>query len=362
MRRAIIHLGLPRTGTTSVQRVLTRLRPELAHAGILYPALTPRSAAEPHLSHQHLGETLDGRRPREERVELLDNLSGQLGGSDADAVLISYEHLCLVPPRRGIATLLAGFFRRHGFAMEILATIKPQAEFLNSTYTWRTQFLREKRAFVDFANAEMGHRTLDYAALFEPWRRVCDGRMTVLALRDPRSDQGLLARFLDAAGLDRARRLLTAEDLGLVENRSPGPVAVEVCRRLRAQGAQRRLSGRGREVTRFVEEACRQRGLDAVSFKGVDAGHRERIEARWNASNTRLAAVAWGEAWSARVARAPEAEINELARTRDPAGLHEADAVHSATCERFGLALEGGLFGFNPRRLFGRGTIAHAGR
>lgn len=356
-------MGLPRTGTTTVQRVLTRLRPELATAGILYPDLTPRSATEPHLSHQHLGETLDGRRPRRERAELLDSLAQQLTGSDAETVVLSYEHLCLVPPRRGVATLLAGFFEKHGFTMEVLATVKPQAEFLNSTYTWRTQFLRETRGFTAFVHAELGRRTLDYAALFEPWRRVCDGRMTVLPLRDPRSDEGLLARFIDAAGLGRVRGLITADDLALQENGSPGPIAVEVCRRLGQGGARRRLGPRSREATRWVEESCRNRNLDPASFKGVDAGLRAMIEARWDTANARLAAVAWGEPWSARVARAPDAAINELARVGDPASLREAELLVASARERFGLPKAARHWlDFNPFHLFGHGSVSRADR
>jgi hypothetical protein len=363
MRRAIVHVGLPRTGTTTVQRVLTRLRPELLRAGILYPELTPRSAAEPHLSHQHLGEALDGRRPRRELAELLDSLAQKLTDSDADTVVLSYEHLCLVPPRRGIAGLLARFFERHGFTMEVLATIKPQAEFLNSTYTWRTQFLRDSRGFTAFAHAELGRQTLDFAALFEPWRRACDGRMTVLPLRDPRSDEGLLARFFDAAGLGRVRGLITPDDLALAENASPGPIAVEVCRRLSMQGARRRLGPRSREATRWVEEDCRQRNLDAASFKGVDAALRQMIEARWHPANARLAAVAWGEPWSARVGRAPDAAINELARIGGPADLREAELLVASAGERFGLPRSArGWLHFNPLRRFGHSWAPRASR
>ena len=361
-RRAIIHLGLPRTGTTTVQRVLTRLRPELAQAGILYPSLTPRSAAEPHLNHQHLGETLDGRRPRRERAELLDSLAEQLAGSGADTVLLSYEHLCLIPPRRGVPTLLAGFFERHGFTAEALATIKPQAELLNSTYTWRTQFLRESREFTAFARAELGGRTLDYAALFEPWRHACDGRLTVLPVRDPRSGEGLVARFFDAAGLGRVRGLITADDLALAENASPGPIAVEACRQLGLRGARRHLGPRSREATRFVEAVCRTRGLDGAAFRGLDAELRDAIEARWRDANARLAASAWNEPWSARVAHARDTPVNELMRTGDGAALREAEALVEAACERFGLPSTPGWLNVNPLQLLGPGWASRARR
>src|ERR1700742_4938469 len=92
MRRAIIHIGMPRTGSTTFQHVLAHARHRLEKAGILYPDLTPRSpSATPHISHQHFGETLDGRRPRHERRELLRRLSGALARRDCDVVVVSYE-------------------------------------------------------------------------------------------------------------------------------------------------------------------------------------------------------------------------------------------------------------------------------
>ena len=348
---------------------MTRLRPELARQGVLYPDLTPRSAAEPHLNHQHLGETLDGRRPRHERTELLDGLSRQLGGSAADVAIISYEHLCLVPPRLGVAALLAELFARHGFAMEILATIKPQAELLNSTYTWRSQFLRERRRFDTYAAAELGHSRFDYARLFEPWRRASSGRMTVVPMRDPRSGRPVLARFLDAAGVsDRAAPFVTQDDLALRENRSPGPIAVETFRRLRRSGAHLRLGRDARQATRFVEESCAARGLDDVSFRGVDPLLRARMETRWQAANARLASAAWGESWSARVAGEPVSAVNEIARSGNPAdGLAEVDALLQAVCQRFRLNSDAvvwhGLSGSVARLVRGgRGLLARAGR
>jgi hypothetical protein len=246
--------------------------------------------------------------------------------------------------------------------MEILATIKPQAEFLNSAYTWRTQFLRESRDFAAFVGAELGRRTLDYAALFEPWRRAAAGRIAVLPLRDPRAPDTLLARFLGTPGLSRARSLLTEDDLGLIENRSPGPVAVEVCRRLRDQGAHRQLGPRTRDATRFIEDACRQRNLDATPFRGVDPALRATIQSRCRKANDRLAATVWFEPWSARVAPAPEAPVNELARTLDPAALHHVDAIEQAVHDRFALCRDKRFLGLRPGRLLRRLALAHAHR
>src|ERR1700761_5298515 len=144
MRRAIIHIGMPRTGSPTFEHILAHARDGLEQAGILYPDLTPASArAAPQISHQHFGETLDGRRPRREREMLLERLSGMLTGSDCDIVVLSYEDWIQQLPRFRIPQLLTGFFAKHGFAAEVIAVVKPQSENLNSMYTLRTQLIRE---------------------------------------------------------------------------------------------------------------------------------------------------------------------------------------------------------------------------
>ena len=341
MRRAIVHIGMPRTGTTTLQRVLTSLRPELGRAGVLYPELTPRSAAEPHLSHQHLGEALDGRRPSRERQELLTQLAGQLAATAAETVLLSYEGLCLIPPGLGVPRMLASLFARHGFAMEVLATVKPQGEFTNSTYTWRTQFLREHRTFQAYFQAEGGSPVLDYHRLFAPWRAACDGSMTVTPLRDMRSGQPLIARVMADLGLHEVvGPMFSLTDLALVENRSPGPVAVEVARRLRMGGAHLRLRHPRREVTRFVERSASLGGLDAIPFRALDPASRARDAARWRPSNDRFAQGVWCGPWASRVADAPAAPVNEIAQSApDPALLAQVDRILGETCEAFQIRL-----------------------
>ena len=342
MRRAIVHIGTPRTGTTSLQHILSRLRPALGAAGIWYPDLTPASAAAPHLSHQHLGEALDGRRPPRERAELLGRLAAGLRDTPCDVVLLSYEGLCGTPPALGAARTLASLFAAHGFAMETLVTVKPQSEYLNSLYTWRSQFLREGRTFPAFAAAWIGTARLDLARMAAPWQKASAGRLHVVPVRDRCSGQPLAERTLAEVGLlDRIAPLLTAADAGLAENRSPGPAAVEVLRRLHQGGGHRLLGPRAREASRHVEAAARS--LGAAGFQGVTPALHAEAAARWQASNDALALLAWGAAWADRVAEPPPPPVNEVAaQPPDPALEAQLAAILDDTCARFGLILRHG--------------------
>ena len=344
MRRAIVHIGTPRTGTTSLQHILSRLRPALAGAGILYPDLTPASATGPHLSHQHLGESLDGRRPARDRAELLGSLSAQLRATRCDVVVLSYEGLCQLPSALGVPRTLAALFAAEGFAMEAAMTVKPQADYLNSLYTWRAQFLREGRTFPAFALAWMGSARLDLRRMAAPWRAASGGRLHVVPVRDRQSDRPLVERTLAGLGLlDRVGPLLTKADAELTENRSPGPAAVEVLRRLHRGGARQALRARSREASRFVEGMARSRGLDTAGFRGVSPALQARATARWAAANDALAREAWNVPWTSRVPMDAPPPVNEVAAL-PPVPANEAGmrAVMDDACARFGITLRRG--------------------
>ncbi len=333
LRRAIVHIGTPRSGTTTLQRILFARRSHLAGRLVLYPDLTPSAAASPHLSHQHLGEALDGRAGR----EALHLLESQLASTGCDVVLLSYEGLCLAPSRHRIAERLATLLARYGFAMEVLMTVKPQTEYLNSMYTWRAQFLRESRPFAAYARSAMVDRRFDYARIVKAWRPFCGDRLHAVPVRDAMSDRPLVERLFADCGLaDRTGALLTSADLALVENRSPGPVTVEVARQLRRTHAHLWLGEACRDATRFIEQAAWQRGLDGTAFNGLDDDIRRSAATVWARSNEEFAALVWQCGFSARVAEAPPANSNEIAGQpgQAPAAV---DDIRRQTCSVFGL-------------------------
>ncbi len=313
MKRAILHVGAPRTGTSSFQKLLSDRRTALAEAGVLYPELTPRSADRPHLSHQHLGEALDGRRPRAERRELLDGLDAALAATAADVAVISYERLWLAAPWRRLPRVLADLCARRGFRPEVLVTVRPQAELIQSQYGWRIQFLREGRSFAQAFGSDLHDGRLDLCAGLTPWARAVDGRASAVPLRDVRSDAPLPLRIAAELGLsDRLGAVFDSADAGLRENRSPGPVTTEVSRRLRRAGLRLDAEA-GRRAVDEVAQLAVAWPEEARPFRALTAAQAARAARRFARSNTRFADDVWGKPWEARVAAPAPGEPTEIA-------------------------------------------------
>ncbi len=315
MRRAIIHIGMPRTGSTSLQQVLTTLRSQMAAVGLLYPDLAPYGAQQvADVNHQRLGEALDGRRPRSERRVMLERLDRALADTDADTVILSYEDFSVQRPGFGVPRTLSELFTRRGFAMEVVMAVKPPFEFLNSAYAHRAQLVKEPRTFREYAVANRRSGRLDYRALIAPWARATDGAVTAVPLRDARSDATLVERFVAELGLtERLRPMMDAEVLCTATNRSSGPLAVEASRRLRRLRVHRQVDGHPRRIGHVLDQAAWSRGLDPEPFRGDAPDLAEEIADRFAATCARFAELAWGLPWDRVVAAAPARAPNEWA-------------------------------------------------
>lgn len=311
---------MPRTGSTSFQEVLARLRPQLASVGICYPKLAPVGSPEAvDINHHRLGQALDRRRPAADRRNGLARLDAVLSSTQADTVILSYEDFAVQRPRWHVPTILRDVFTRHGYAMDVALVVKPQAEQLGSAYALRAQVLGEAGIFRDFVRRDGFSARYDYAARLRPWREAADDRVVAVPLRDRRSEATLLNRLIDGLGLTvRLNPLLSPVDLDYRTNRSSGPVVVEASRRLRKMGLHRQLTGHPRLLGHFLDEWAWARSLDAEQFRGDAPETLAQVEAHHAESNALLASNCWGCSWDQVVARAPQATANELATRSIP--------------------------------------------
>lgn len=339
MRRGIVHIGMPRTGSTSLQVVLAHARSELARSGVLYPEVAPRSFVGPCPNHQPFGETLDGRRPKRERAECLHSLSRALAETDADTVILSYEDFAQQQRRFGVPEILRAALAQHGFAMEIAVVVKAPSEHLNSVYAHRAQMIKEKRTFSEFARGFWRSTRFDYHALVEAWLVAADGRITAVPVRDRRSTAPLIERIFSGLGLlERISDLIGESERTLIENRSPGPLAVEASRRLRRMRVNRQTNVHPREIGRFIDTMSRPIEGFETTFRGNDPEIFGRIDAHFAAANDRFAQAAWGASWDLVAQNAPWRPPNELAgRPISPETEARIAALIEQTIAQFGF-------------------------
>lgn len=338
MRRAIVHIGMPRTGSTSFQGMLCNLRSRLEGVGVLYPELSlPGQFGDNPVNHKALAEALHSRSAAERRAGAAC-LETALATTEADTVILSYEDFALQRPGRPVPERLREILAAHGFAMEVAIVVKPVAEYLDSIYGLRIQLLRETRSFGAFARDFGRTSESDYEARIAPWLASA-ARVVAVPLRDARSDLPLLRRLVRDTGLGkRLTPIVKAHDLRMTVNRSPGPIAAEASRRLCAMRVQAQFKRHPRAIGHALDEAAWSRGLDAEPFRGDAPETVAAIEARLARAQERFARRFWDTSWDQVVKPRPARPPNELAGKPIPDETEQQiEALVGEIVTRFGF-------------------------
>lgn len=123
MKRAIVHIGNLKTGTTAIQAVLRVLRPDLAARGVVMPGLKPTEPA-----HYAIG--FEYERPADKAPRLAAILADIDAAPEDATILITAETLMYVPAAWIKQTLAA-----HGVGeVTVICYMRPHVSMMGSFY------------------------------------------------------------------------------------------------------------------------------------------------------------------------------------------------------------------------------------
>lgn len=289
-RRAILHIGTEKTGTTSIQNVMSKLRPALPEQGFAYPLSAGNK------NHLRLAAFAgDPERVADIRkdVERAPGGGGPVERFPADlaaemaalpegvhSVIFSGEHcqsrLLTIDAIERLRDLLAPYFA----TFEILVYFRRQDELAISHYSTK---LRNGARKAPLLPRREGTPYYDYGALVDRWSAVfgADALRPRLYGRSHFLNGDLLEDFLSACGVGP----VTMPQVSTTKNPSLRAAAQEFLRRFNPTeaGMQR---PRPRWVYSFLDERFAGPGMvptrDAArSFVGQFAEGNERIRARF---------------------------------------------------------------------------------
>jgi hypothetical protein len=237
----ILHIGLERTGTTSLQRFCAEQRRALRAASILYPTRGPFYASGAWRNHAPLASCYFDEKhrdysvpfPAEGKEDLLGALFSEIDASGADVAMLSSEHFSsrlTAPQVQVLAADLGAYDRRVG------VMVRPHRSRFFSSYS--THVLAggttELGAYADgVLSAES--RYFRYAETIRPWQEAFGKQNVGIFVYDRHGDclRSILDRF--------APRTLKAPPLsGYGENFSYGPHITEAFRRANIRATARR--------------------------------------------------------------------------------------------------------------------------
>jgi hypothetical protein len=199
---------------------------------------------------------------------------------------------------RGNLERLHRTFAAMGYRLRLLAYIRPQVAYINSSYTQLTKMLASTLDIDAFVAQALKRARFDYERSLLPAVHF-DAIDTAFRPFNGEILTGGIARdFLSA--LDLGARAIAEMDFPPSRNSSPGPKTVAaglaIGRKLAEQGIKLKIRHR-RKVSHLVRELGDFLGWNTTRFSGITSDHARAIRDRFATGNKVFATTVWQRSW-----------------------------------------------------------------
>jgi hypothetical protein len=140
MTRLVLHIGTEKTGTTSIQHFMSNNRQALLAHGVLYPHIGQRKDAHFDLVNSlhpldNNGKYMEFLAPvSDTSLYLWDKLAECIKAHPDKTIVISAEHFSSRLRAKALA-FMRDFFKQHDIEPEIIIYLRPQADYIESSYS-----------------------------------------------------------------------------------------------------------------------------------------------------------------------------------------------------------------------------------
>ncbi|MEO8243065.1 MAG: hypothetical protein ABI832_12205 [bacterium] len=188
VKSLVLHIGDPKTGSSSIQEVLRHRLWESPTATLIYPD---------QLNSFPLANALSDPKQLAQRHARYSKLAEWLGGSDADVAVVSAEQFFRVDPQVLLETLTEYVPDLVG-SLRVIAYVRPHANRLVSAFMQRTKAGLYQGDMETFFKRTQNENLLHYAPRFQSWRDVFGARFTLRPMiREQLRDGDVVLDFLD---------------------------------------------------------------------------------------------------------------------------------------------------------------------
>jgi hypothetical protein len=281
-----VHIGLHKTGTSSIQAFLRKNKPALLERGWLYPR-TGWTAG----GHHNLAYELLGRKRFSEAAGRLSELEAEI--AQAPNAIVSSEELEFLELAE-VRRLKAAIGERE---TRILVYLRRQDALIGSTYAQQVKMGARMKPFDDYALASLYNPRFDFAQLLSRWGGVF-GReaLEVAVVSDETAGPRLYDDFLARVGLGEAADLPRP---GKRMNESPTAAEIEILRRAADKARRPGRPPRPQDMLQLQEIAAalveETPALQGAGRLALSPQMYARVAARFGPGNARAAAMVSGK-------------------------------------------------------------------
>ncbi|MBY8977153.1 hypothetical protein KHP62_15150 [Rhodobacteraceae bacterium NNCM2] len=353
-----IHAGLPKTGSSAIQRFLATNREEIARSGLIVPEASLGERGDHHDWFFRLGG-LSGR----DRSRAVKELTGWMDKADGENFLISSEFAYLMM-RFGFAGRGYRAIKRRGFALKFHMFVRPQTDFAASAYPEFLRNLLVPQPFGRFVETNFFPFARDYGEIVRKLERVSGEPVGLLPYTTAARRDGVWWSLFDSIGAgigpeERAGFALPGE-----VNPSLGPMGVSALmtglQRIDRRKIARRW-GLRLALRRTVLEVTANFPREEARYNPLTLTKRSEMWEACRPFNDPLAQTHWGRSWDEVFATELETTPRRRVFRRHHDEIDEATAaLHDRMARRLTRRIKeaservtNARRGFNPIRFFG---------
>ncbi len=204
-----LHIGIPKTGTTTLQTLLFRNQPQLAASDLLYPRTAIFKGTRSHIGLVHYA-VMAGDVPPDKRVidlpeaevekyrrTLMRTMRAELAASPCSQVILSSEHLASDLRRQESTSRLVAGLKELADEVRLVVYLRPQHELYSGLFSTQVKSGRAKPARAPTLPSNPFY---NYDLMLKRWENAPGiGRITVRLFRPSLFKNGsLIDDFFDA--------------------------------------------------------------------------------------------------------------------------------------------------------------------
>lgn len=208
MRRLFLHVGMPKTATTTIQELSARHRGWLLERGVFYPSLRDPRTGAVSINHRFVSERLTAPL-RSDAFQGLESywaaeMAPQLREHPRANALISSEgfaRLAIQPGAKRVAALKRCLA---GFEVTVVVYLRRQDRWLEAMHNQDVKAARETRSLAEYVTRTLEMRSADYLVQLDFWARHFGSRNVSVRVFEPAQLHGrdVVADFLHEVGID----------------------------------------------------------------------------------------------------------------------------------------------------------------
>jgi hypothetical protein len=287
-RVCYVHVGPPKTGTTSIQWFLQENGPELLKHGYFVPESETKRGA-----HHALAEGLAGLDLGEHREPLVARSVAAITETPAQAIVISSEALEGILRSRKHADAFFSQIGKLELEPKLILFPRNQPQWINSSYASTVKSFRQSDRFQDYA--------LSFAqspgSKFSRWIDLAFAYGAELIAR-PFTKQtirhGVIPEFLQSIGITSSE----FRDRAVRRNEAVGPFTVSVAREVLRSIRKEMTWLQAKKCKVQLAEYLRQRKCTDSGYCGLSTASARHIEEELRSDNDAFAQRVWGKSWA----------------------------------------------------------------